>query len=43
MALKDYVPAGVITMETALLYAANADDLKVQLDPDVQRKLATEG
>lgn len=31
MVLKDYVEKGVVSLETGLLYATNANDLKVQL------------
>ena len=31
MVLKDYVEKGILSIETALLYATNANDLKVQL------------
>ena len=43
MVLKDFVQAGIIAMETALLYATNANDLKVQLGPESQMKSSGAG
>lgn len=36
MVLKEYIEKGIITMETGLLYATNANDLKVQLGSAAQ-------
>ena len=36
MVLKDYIQSGVITMETGLIYATNANDLRVALGPSAQ-------
>ena len=36
MVLKDYIEKGIITMETGLLYATNANDLKVSLGSAAQ-------
>ncbi|MDT8316663.1 MAG: PilT/PilU family type 4a pilus ATPase [bacterium] len=38
MVLKDYIEAGIITMETGLLYASNANDLKVSLGSAAQQE-----
>jgi len=38
MVLKDYIEAGTITMETGLLYASNANDLKVSLGSAAQQE-----
>ena len=37
MVLKDYIEKGIITMETGLLYATNANDLKVSLGSAAQQ------
>ena len=36
MVLKDYIDKGIITMETGLLYATNANDLRVSLGTEAQ-------
>ena len=38
MVLKDYIEKGIITMETGLLYATNANDLKVSLGSAAQQE-----
>ena len=38
MVLKEYIEKGIITMETGLLYASNANDLKVSLGSAVQEE-----